>query len=236
VASSTNGDRRSPYFDVACCPANLARLIAQLPGLIYSTRGNEIFVNLFVNSEADVTINGAKVHIKQTTNYPWDGKTTIQVTASRATSVTLKTRVPGWLGQAPFGTDLYTFTAPVAGAPSGGWKDTAITASARPVTTSLNFPMPVRRVIANENLKEDAGKTAIMRGPIVYAFEGVDNGGKALDITLPATAVFIATAQPSLLGGVTTLSAKVGERTITAVPYFAWANRARGEMAVWVRQ
>ena len=96
--------------------------------------------------------------------------------------------------------------------------------------------MNVRRVIANPNLKEDAGKTAIMRGPIVYAFEGVDNGGTALDLTVPDAAAFTATAQPSLLGGVTTLTAKVGERTITAIPYFAWANRGRGEMAVWVKR
>ncbi len=231
-----NDNRRSPYFDVACCPANLARLIAQLPGLIYSTRGNEIFVNLFVNSEADVTINGAKVHITQTTNYPWDGKVRVQVTSDRATMVTLKTRVPGWLGQEPFSTDLYRFAAPVAGASAAGWKDVRIAASAKPVTATLDFPMPVRRVIANPNLKEDAGKTAIMRGPIVYALEGVDNGGTVLDISLPATARFTAVPQQSLLGGVTTLTTKVGERTITAIPYFAWANRGRGEMVVWIRQ
>ena len=94
----------------------------------------------------------------------------------------------------------------------------------------------VRRVVANEKLKEDAGKTAIMRGPIVYAFEGVDNDGKVLDMTVPETAVFTALPQPALLGGVTTPSAKVGERTITAIPYFAWANRGRGEMTVWTRK
>jgi hypothetical protein len=99
----------------------------------------------------------------------------------------------------------------------------------------VEFSMPVRRVIANENLKEDAGKTAIMRGPIVYALEGVDNGGAVLDITLPATAQFTAVPRNDLLGGVTTLTTKVGERTITAVPYFAWANRGRGEMVVWVK-
>lgn len=240
--NAANGDRRSPYFDVACCPANLARLIAQLPGLIYSIKpatsaGHvaEIFVNLYVNSEADVTINGAKVHIKQTTNYPWEGKVAFEVTADRAVTVTLNTRVPGWLGQGPFATDLYQFAAPVAAAKNGGWSQLRIAASAKPGSGSVTFPMPVRRVIANANLKEDAGKTAIMRGPIVYALEGEDNGGKVLDLTVPATAQFTAVPQKDLLGGVTTLTTKVGERTITAVPYFAWANRGRGEMVVWIK-
>ena len=233
--NAATGDRRSPYFDVACCPANLARLIAQLPGLIYSIKGNEVFVNLYVNSEADVTINGAKVHIKQTTNYPWEGKVAFEVTADRAVTVTLNTRVPGWLGQGPFATDLYQFAAPVAAAKNGGWSQLRIAASAKPGSGSVTFPMPVRRVIANANLKEDAGKTAIMRGPIVYALEGEDNGGKVLDLTVPATAQFTAVPQKDLLGGVTTLTTKVGERTITAVPYFAWANRGRGEMVVWIK-
>jgi hypothetical protein len=236
-AAAIAGNRRSPYFDVACCPANLARLIAQLPGLIYSTKGNELFVNLFVDSAVDVTLNGAKVHIKQTTNYPWDGTVRFTITSDRPTTVTLNARVPGWLGQGPFATDLYQFTTPVTDAPkaTSGWSQLKVQASTTAGTATVEFPMPVRRVIANANLKEDAGKTAIMRGPIVYALEGDDNGGKVLDITLPATAQFTAVPQKDLLGGVTTLTTKVGERTITAVPYFAWANRGRGEMVVWVK-
>ena len=241
VAASANGDRRTPYFDVACCPANLARLIAQVPGLIYSTRPSprsgqaaEVFVNLFVDSEADVTLNGAKVHIKQTTNYPWDGKVTIAVSADRAVSLKVNVRQPGWAGVSPFSTDLYTFAdaKPVTRTP--GWTTHTVAAGRTVVRLAAQYDMPVRRVIANANLKEDAGKTAIMRGPIVYAFEGVDNNGKALDISVPDAVQFTAVPQKELLGGVTTLTAKVGERTITAIPYFAWANRGRGEMAVWI--
>ncbi len=234
TTSAVAGDRRSPYFDVACCPANLARLIAQLPGLIYSTRGNELFVNLYVDSEADVTLNGAKVHVKQTTNYPWDGKVTLSVTSDKATTVVINTRMPGWTGAGPFATDLYKFTdAPAA--KSGGWSQLKVQAAQKAGVASVEFAMPVRRVVANANLKEDAGKHAIMRGPIVYAFEGVDNGGAALDITLPDSAQFTAAHQKDLLGGVTTIAAKVGARTIVGVPYFAWANRGRGDMAVWLK-
>ncbi len=150
-----------------------------------------------------------------------------------AESVDVSVRKPGWAAGAPFATNLYTFNTPGV---ATGWTDHPISATSRAQSVAVNYDMPVRRVIANENLKEDAGKTAIMRGPIVYAFEGVDNDGKVLDITLPPTAQFTAVPRNDLLGGVTTLTAKVGERTITAVPYFAWANRARGEMAVWIRQ
>ncbi|MEI6245126.1 MAG: glycoside hydrolase family 127 protein, partial [Acidobacteriota bacterium] len=115
------------------------------------------------------------------------------------------------------------------------WRQLNVQANAKAVPASVDFAMPVRRVVANANLKEDAGKTAIMRGPIVYALEGEDNGGKVLDVTLPASAQFTAVPQKDLLGGVTTLTTKVGERTITAVPYFAWANRGRGEMVVWIK-
>jgi len=236
VAASQNGDRRTPYFDVACCPANLSRLLAQLPGLIYSTRGNEIFVNLFVDSSAKIKIGTATVTVSQKTNYPWDGKVAITVSSDKPVALTLHTRVPGWLGAGVFATDLYQFETPVTGAAKTGWSDRRIPASDKPTGVAVTLPMPVRRVVANANLKEDAGKVALMRGPIVYAFEGVDNGGKALDITVPEAAVFAPVMRADLLGGVTTLSAKVGERELTAIPYFAWANRGRGEMVVWTRK
>jgi DUF1680 family protein len=102
--------------------------------------------------------------------------------------------------------------------------------------------MPVRRIVANAGVKDDAGKAAIQRGPIVYVLEGVDNGGKVLDLAVPTTAAFTPAFKADLLGGVTVLTATlpaVGDtpaRTITAVPYFAWANRGRGEMITWIKQ
>jgi DUF1680 family protein len=260
---STGRTERSAYFDVACCPANLARLVAQLPGLIYATDGKALYVDLYVTSEADVSIQGATVHISQVTNYPWDGKVTFRLTADRPVSFPLRLRVPGWSGSSVFGTDLYTFNA--SGAPltatltkadssvtvaTPGWHDLgtiAISAAAATrhtaVAASITVPMPVRRVLAHPGVKDDLGKAAIQRGPVVYALEGVDNGGHALDVTLPIDTVFTPAYRPDLLGGVTVLTAVVPgkaadgtatSRTVTAVPYFAWANRGRGEMVVWV--
>jgi DUF1680 family protein len=246
---------------VACCPANLARLVAQLPGLIYSTDGHQVFVDLYVSSEADLTVNGAKVHIKQTTNYPWDGQVTLEVAADRAVTFPLKVRIPGWIGGSVFGTDLYTFASPsTEGAHVSvldvgravvepGWSSledihVSDAAAARHLAarSSVLLPMPVRRVVANPGVKDDVGRAAIQRGPVVYALEGVDNDGHVLDTSVPMDAVFTPSARADLLGGVTVLTttlpatASTPARTITAIPYFAWANRGRGEMVVWVKK
>jgi DUF1680 family protein len=258
---SAGRTERSAYFDVACCPANLARAVAQLPGLIYAQKGNEIYVNLYADSEADLVVNAVKVHLKQTTTYPWDGKITLEVTPEHPVDLTLRFRVPGWLGDGPFASDLYRFstliTAPIDASQldsraestrDGGWLKIPLNVApgVNPITfpVRVSFPMPVRRVLAHAGVKDDAGRAAIQRGPLVYALEGVDNGGKVLDLSLPLDATFTPTFKSDLLGGVTTLSTTVAvtatdgrsaDRAITAIPYFAWANRGRGEMAVWIK-
>jgi len=256
---STGRNERSAYFDVACCPANFARLMGQLPELLYAQRGNEVFVNLYVQSDATLKVGDATVRIRQTTNYPWDGAVRFDVMADRATTFTMKLRVPGWLGSAPLASDLYRFTSPLSesgtygafdsrvrlGGGRTGWVDVQVPISAQraasgsgvPVTLTLG--MPVRRVAAHPGIKDNVNKFAIQRGPVVYALEGVDNGGKALDIALPPDAAFEPEFRQDLLGGVTVLTARVtpargGNRAVTAIPYFAWANRGRGEMVVWI--
>jgi DUF1680 family protein len=271
--------QRSAYFDVACCPANLARMMAQLPGLIYAQQGNDVYVSLYASSRADIKINGTTVHITQTTRYPWDGYVAFAVAMDRPVSFTLKLRVPGWVGSAPFASDLYAFSpasfarpavrgrqAEVGGlllddlvvvglahraheaAPQAGWVSVPITgpiASGAESELSVRFPMPVRRVVAHAGVKDDVGKAAIQRGPLVYVMEGVDNGGKALDLTLPLDAALTPSSRPDLLGGVTVLTGmgtRVGSdgtsqpAPVTAIPYYAWANRGRGEMAVWIKR
>jgi hypothetical protein len=257
---SAGRNERSAYFDVACCPANLARLIAQLPGLIYATDGNQVFVNLYVSSEADLVVKGAKVHITQMTNYPWEGAVNFRITSDKPVTFPLQVRVPGWLGSTVFASDLYTYATPEAGQAavgvldagrtvSGtGWQALNIPFNAGAVSqhfvmrANVQLPMPVRRVTANPGVKDDVGKAAIQRGPIVYAIEAVDNGGKVLDVVTPANTTFTPAFKSDLLGGVTVLTAtlpatdEAPARTITAIPYFAWANRGRGEMVVWIKQ
>lgn len=241
---------RSAYFDVACCPANLSRLMAELPGLIYAQQGDHIYVNLFIGSDADLTVGGVPIKISQRTNYPWDGKVTIHVDPARPVRMGLSVRIPAWTAN-PTASALYRFAdaadvAPIVtlnGVPAMNG-DHAVGERASQVglerqwrkgdVVVIDLPMPVRRVLANDKVAEDAGKAAIQRGPILYALEGVDNGGSLKDVTIPLDAKLTSTFERNLLGGVQVVTGHVGDRTITAVPYYAWNNRGKGEMEVWV--
>ena len=98
----------------------------------------------------------------------------------------------------------------------------------------LTLPMPVRRVVSHAKIAETKGKVAIERGPLVYCLEGIDNGGKALGQTLQDSAKFSVKWSPDLLHGVNVIRAKQGKEELTFVPYYAWAHRGVGEMAVWM--
>lgn len=237
---------RSVYFDVACCPANLARLMEQLPGLIYATRGDTLFVDQFIGSTAKVTFGGAPAVISQRTRYPWDGVVRIAIEPERPVEFALSVRIPGWARNQAMPSDLYRFASPIS-------ETTRIAVNGEPVALAVNdgfqtirrqwkpgdvvevsFPMPARRVLAHEGVADDRGKAAIQRGPIVYALEAIDNGGRALDVTVPLDAPLKTGFRQDLLNGLEVVTTRAGARTITAIPYFAWANRGKGEMTVWI--
>ena len=247
---------RSAYFDVACCPANLARLMARLPELVYAQRDDELFVNLYAESKATVKLPKGQVQIDQTTRYPWDGKVSLSLQLATPMEFSLRLRAPGWLDDTPIASDLYRFTQrtddePITVVVAGrraeaqidrGW----ITLRRQWMSgdrVELAIPMPVRRVLSHDGIKDNIGKAAIQRGPVVYSLEGVDNGGRVVDAVIPLTAPFVPVFQGELMGGVMVLRADLREaalpmaatRVYTAVPYFAWANRGRGEMVVWIR-
>jgi DUF1680 family protein len=235
---------------VACCPANLSRLMAQLPGLVYAQRRAELFVNLFVGSTAHATIGGAGVRVTQQTAYPWDGRITITMDPDRPIDLTLAVRIPGWSRGQAVPSDLYRFLD-LPGAASGESRTRApgLTVNGTPVRLTLNkgyaeisrrwrkgdivrldLPMPIRRVLANEAVAEDRGKAAIERGPIVYCVEAVDNGGHVSGVRAPLDARWAHQFRASLLDGVDVITGA----HLVAVPYYAWNNRGRGEMAVWL--
>lgn len=244
---STGKIERSAYFDVACCPANLSRLMAQLPGLIYATRGDEVFVNLFAGGHATLDAGGTRVQLVQQTNYPWDGWVDLHVTPEKAAAFALRVRVPGWARGEAVPSTLYRFAdampppatlslngSPVRVAPQDGYATIRRTWRAGDVL-SLELPMPVRRVLAHDDVAEDRGKAAIQRGPIVYALEGVDNGGALAGVTIPRDAPLASRFDPSVLGGVAVVTGlRKGGGSFTAVPYYAWNNRGKGDMAVWI--
>jgi len=242
---SDGRQERSTYFDVACCPANLARLMAELPGLIYAQDDRQVYVNLFIGSEANIVVNGVKVKLTQTTDYPWNGDVTLRVDPERPVETSFVIRIPEWTRN-PTESALYRFAQAAADRPALTVGGTAVPLEPDAVTAivdgkwrkgdviTLKFPMPVRRVLANDKVTENAGKAAIQRGPILYALEAIDNGGSVKDITLPLDALLTASFKADLLNGVEVITGKVGDRTVTAIPYYAWNNRGNGEMAVWV--
>ncbi len=245
---------RSEYFDVACCPANLARTLAQMPGYVYAYEGETIFVNLFVGSRARVPLGRGAVVVTQDTNYPWDGDIRIRVEPASPRTFTVAFRNPGWAGETPLESDLYKYAdarrLPPPQIEVNG--ETFIDVRGRNGFITImrewkagdeirvRLPMPVRRVLAHDGVKDAAGKTAFERGPLVYAVEAADNGGAALDLRVPSDARLDTSFKRSLLGGVQVVTGQAyrGDRrvTFTAVPYFAWSNRGQGEMAVWVRE
>ncbi len=248
----SDGSReRSVYFDVACCPANLARLMAQLPGLIYATRGDTLFVNLFIGSTAKATVAGGAVIVKQQTRYPWDGVIRIAVDPEKPAEFAVNVRIPGWARNQAVPSELYRFASPVSDAARLAVNGTALPLLVvdgfqtirrrwrRGDVVELTLPTPPRRILANDGVADDRGKAAIQRGPLVYAVEAIDNGGRALDVVLPLETPLQAEFRKDLLNGVDVITARVTPpaapaRTVTAVPYFAWANRGKGEMAVWI--
>jgi len=236
---------RQAYFDVACCPANLARLMAQLPGLVYAQRSAsepEVFVNLFVGSEASLSVEGRAVQLVQQTRYPWQGDVTVTVNPDEPAEFTLSIRIPGWSRGEPVPGDLYRYSDTSGDAPVVRVNDEPVTLDIerglirlhrvweRGDRVALSFDMPVRRVIAHPGVTENADKAAIERGPLVYAFEAVDNGGATSTLALPLDAGLTHEFRPDLLGGVEVITGP----GVMAVPYYAWNNRGRGEMSVWI--
>jgi hypothetical protein len=237
---------RVEYFDVACCPANLARLMAQLPGLVYAQRTDagraEVFVNQYIGSEAKLSVRGTPVRLTQRTDYPWNGRVTIRVEAEKPVPAAIAVRIPGWARGQAMPTDLYRFASPGSSrptvaingqpfdiAPMDGYVYLARTWGRETITVDL--PMPVQRVVAHQGVEENRGKAAIQRGPLVYAVEAVDNGGKVAGLKLPLDTKLSASHEKGLLGGLTVIRGG----GVTAIPYFAWNNRGKGEMAVWLQ-
>ncbi len=245
-AGTGRSGQRSAYFDVACCPANLARLMAQLPGLVYAQRAQpapEVFVNLFVQSDATIDVAGRHVRLSQQTEYPWRGDVAIHVDPDQPASFTVSIRVPGWTRDRPVPSDLYRFAsagnaaphAMINGTPAAMTLDKGFLRLKRRWqkgdVVTLSMPMPIRRVVAHDLVADDRGKAAIERGPLVYCLEAVDNGGSTANATLALDAPLDHAFVADLLGGIEVITGP----SIKAIPYYAWANRGRGDMSVWIK-
>ncbi len=241
---------RKPWFACACCPPNVARWLPQIPGLVYATGDAEIYVNLYAAGSARVVVGGHSVTLRQTTQYPWDGIVHLCVEPADRARLCLNLRIPGWARGTPVPSTLYRFVDKRSPRPAIWLNGNRVPAA--PVTgyvrlerlwesgdvVSLELPMPIRRLEAHASVAADRGKVALQRGPLVYCAEGIDHGGRALDLVLPDAATLHAVKRPDLLGGVTLLTGtalRAGQPVpFTAIPYAVWGNRGPGEMTVWL--
>jgi hypothetical protein len=234
----------------------MTRFIASVSGYMYGQTAEAVFVNLFGTSTAKLDL----AEVKQDTNYPWDGRVKITVNPQPPAKFTMNVRIPGWARNEAVPGDLYRFSdrfdeAPsisVNGQPmpinlvngyaqiSREWKSGD--------TIELNLPMPVRRIVANEHVKADQQRVALQRGPLVYCLEWPDNRDfRVRSVVLPESTKLTTTVLRKVLGGVTGVTGDalaIGRDdrgnvtrtkvTMTAIPYYGWANRGRGEMVVWI--
>ncbi|HTD98847.1 MAG TPA: glycoside hydrolase family 127 protein [Mucilaginibacter sp.] len=250
---------RSGWFTCSCCPTNVVRLIPSIPGYIYAQKGNAVYVNLFISGEGNLTVNNQPLKITQENNYPWDGGLDFTIDPIKTIEMDLNIRIPGWAQNEAIPSSLYSYERKSAqqveikvnGMPvnyqiqkgyaviSRKWKKND--------KVQVTLPMDVRRVVANEKVADDNGKVALQRGPIMYCAEWKDNNGQAGNFIIPKDVVFKTEYQPNLLNGVMVLKGQVKSITIdsagqnvntvsstlTAIPYYSWANRGKGEMMVW---
>ncbi|UOQ68826.1 glycoside hydrolase family 127 protein [Hymenobacter volaticus] len=253
---------RAGWFDCSCCPTNLARLFPSLPGYVYAQKGQNVYVNLFVSGETDLLVNKQKVQLTQQNNYPWDGGLKFTVNPTATTDFNLLVRIPGWARNEAMPSDLYTFATPskekvaikINGKPipytvKNGYAMLAKKWRKNDVV-DVTLPMEVRQVVANPKVKDDLAKAALQRGPVMYCAEWKDNEGKTSNLIVPTATTFAASYQPAVLNGVVELTATVPavkvdaanntvstvQQKLTAIPYYAWANRGKGEMTVWFPQ
>jgi DUF1680 family protein len=249
---------RSGWFECSCCPTNLTRLIPSVPGYVYAQKDDNLYVNLFINSNTELQVRNKPVRVVQLNNYPWDGALMFAIDPAKPTPFNLLVRIPGWARNEAIPSTLYSFennsaaavTIKVNGQPveytlqngyaviSRTWKKND--------KVEVNLPMEVRRVVASEKLAEDKDKIALQRGPLIYCAEWVDNNGKASNFIIPPNISFTTEFNPGLLNGVMVLKAEVPavvikdnvnitteRKPFVAIPYYSWANRGKGEMTIW---
>jgi DUF1680 family protein len=231
---------RQAWFDCSCCPTNLIRFIPSMPNLIYAVQDNAVFVNLFTSNTANILVNGKTVQITQETNYPWNGKVKINVKDAPKQSFSMKIRIPGWVLNRAVPCTLYRYSDATTDSYSVSLNGKSIRSELKngylelsgkwtgSDVVELNFPMQVRRVIANENVKDNQGLESIEYGPLVYCAEETDNADFD-NIKLSAGNHFTV-EKADILNGINLIK----NGTATFIPYYAWSNRGVGKMKVWL--
>ena len=245
---------RQKWFGTACCPPNLSRIIASLGTYIHSHSSNALYTHLFVGSDAKMNINGSDISVKMETSYPWEEKVKIRFSMKDKVRFKYGLRIPGWCKKFT----LRLNDAEAAFATEDGfalldreWSDGD--------TLELTLDMPVVFVRTNPKVRQNSGKVAVMRGPVVYCLEEEDNGKELFRIHASSPGDIKISYEKNLLEGIATISFTgkrekgwaenllyesgispadpiLEDKKLVFIPYYAWANRKAGEMTVWINK
>ncbi|HLK27366.1 MAG TPA: beta-L-arabinofuranosidase domain-containing protein [Puia sp.] len=258
--ASVGKNHRREWFGTACCPANIARLLASLGNYVYGHNDNGIWVNLFIGSNTNIQIGKQNVPVKMETGYPWNGDVKLTLSPEKRAKFDLHIRIPGWAQGNAVPGGLYNFedtasakiSIKVNGKDVGYAMDKGYAVINREWKKNdivdISFPMDIKRVVSRPELKADENRVALQRGPIVYCVEGADNGNRAWNFILPENTKLstekklIATEPvitiegdvPSLSVSTDGASVQTEKKKMVAIPYYVWCNRGQNQMQVWL--
>lgn len=241
---------RPKWFGCACCPPNLARLLTSLGSYAYSTRGDSLFFHLFMSGYVETTLESGNVELEVKTNYPWDGTISVDINKAPVSETTLAVRIPAWCRRYSIKLNDMDIQHVIK---DGYAYITKVFAQHDKLELTLDMPVDIMQ--ANPRVRDDIGKLAVMRGPIVYCLEQADNGANLHHLLLSQNQGFKHYNDETFYGGAVLLESS-GKRqsgweendlyrpaalaeqqdvTLKWIPYYLWANRGAGEMTVWVR-
>jgi len=229
---SLGGHHRQPWYGCACCPSQIARFIPSVGNYAYATSDKALWVNLYMGSDVTVNLAGKEMKVHQTTAYPWDGSVALELGLQKPVKGEIRLRIPGWCKDYTVAVNGSAVSAPVEKGYvvlRSKWKDKD--------KIELVMTMPVEVVAADPRVKEDEGKRAVQRGPIVYCIEEVDNPEGFDNLALSEGMDFKLEKLPKRQWWgheIMQISARTGEGEMTLIPYFAWDNREAGKMKVWI--
>ena len=248
---SDGSHHRWEWHPCPCCTMNVARLVASVAGYFFGSSEDEVAVHLYGGAETKLPVSGGHVSLRETSNYPWDGAIKVELDPEGTSEFTLSLRVPAWCEGATASVNGDAITV----APERGYlkirRDWA-----KGDVVELNLPMTPERSYAHPDVRHDASRVALRRGPLVYCLEQHDNAEPVNRIRLPKDAELTARLDPDLLGGISVIEgpalaedgaawgnelyrkarAKDVSTNLMAVPYYIWCNRGSNAMQVWVQE
>jgi len=241
---------RQRWFGCACCPPNIARVLTSLGHYIYTVRPDALLINLYVGNDVAIPVGDNILQLRISGNYPWHEQVKIEITSPVPVTHTLALRLPDWCAEPAVSLNGQAITGEVSRGYlylNRSWQEGD--------TLTLTLPMPVRRVYGNPQVRQQAGKVALQRGPLVYCLEEADNGANLHNLSLPQDSAFRVFEGKGIFAHKMLIQAEgIGcqakdtdalwqydhspverqPRTLTFIPWFSWANRGEGEMRIWV--